>query len=158
MPTRAEFRRTICPRLSVLLAIAAVAGTVATFALWMSPNDALPPTSLISSEPNSSDWPHLRGPNYDAISAETGLANSWPAEGPPVLWGRDLGQGYSGFVVVGRRVFTQMQTLAGQFVVCLDAETGAEQWRYRYGWPWKPAGRYPGPYETKLVEAGVPHF
>ncbi|MFO0805703.1 MAG: hypothetical protein U0791_21585 [Gemmataceae bacterium] len=41
------------------------------------------------------EWPHVRGPNYDAISTEAGLVASWPAAGPPVLWTRELGQGYS---------------------------------------------------------------
>ena len=108
--------------------------------------------------PALADWPHARGPNYDAVSTETGLADEWPAEGPPVLWRRDLGQGYSGFVVAGGRVFTQFQTLAGQFVVCLDPETGAERWRHRYGWPWQPAGLYPGPYATPTWSAGKVYF
>jgi outer membrane protein assembly factor BamB len=141
----------------LLLLIGSVVGAVSTVVLWMSPAEPLP-SSFPSSETGLPDWPHLRGPKYDAISTETGLADAWPADGPPVLWRRDLGQGYSGFVVVGGRVFTQMQTLAGQFVVCLDAETGAERWRYRYGWPWQPAGRYPGPYATPTWNVGRVYF
>src|SRR5262245_12260813 len=79
------------------------------------------------------DWPQLRGPTYDGTSAQTKLAESWPAEGPPVLWVRDLGQGYSSFAVVGDRIFTQMQSLFGQYVVCLDAKTGKTIWEHRYG-------------------------
>ena len=69
-------------------------------------------------------WPHLRGPHYNGVSDETGLADSWPAGGPPVLWQIELGQGYSGFAAVGTRIYTQYQALAGQYVVCLDADTG----------------------------------
>ena len=50
-----------------------------------------------------SNWPHLRGAGYDAFSTETGLVDSWPAGGPPVLWSIELGQGYSGFIVGGGR-------------------------------------------------------
>ncbi|MBD3673904.1 MAG: polyvinylalcohol dehydrogenase, partial [Planctomycetaceae bacterium] len=32
------------------------------------------------------DWPQWRGPNRDAISQETGLLKSWPADGPPLAW------------------------------------------------------------------------
>src|SRR4051812_13844989 len=48
-------------------------------------------------ESPSSDpaWPHLRGPNYDARSAETELADAWPQTGPPVLWTKQIGAGYS---------------------------------------------------------------
>ena len=95
-----------------------------------------------------SDWPHVRGPAYDGLSAETGLVNSWPAGGPPVLWTRDLSQGYSGFVVAGGRLFTQYQTKIGQFILALDPDSGAELWRQRVGLPWQPAGAYPGPYAT----------
>src|SRR5262245_60283129 len=100
------------------------------------------------------DWPHLRGPNYDAVSAETGLVESWPKGGPPVLWSRELGQGYSGFVAAGGRVFTQLQTRTGQFAIALDPDTGTEFWRQRVDGPWQPAGAYPGPYATPTCHGG----
>ncbi len=100
------------------------------------------------------DWPHLRGPNYDAVSAETGLVEAWPEGGPPVLWARELGQGYSGFVAVGGRVYTQFQTRTGQYVIALDADSGEEVWRRRVDWPWQPAGAYPGPYATPTWHGG----
>jgi outer membrane protein assembly factor BamB len=100
------------------------------------------------------DWPHIRGPNYDAISTETGLVESWPDEGPFVLWTRELGQGYSGFVAVAGRLYTQFQSSVHQYVVCLDADTGAEIWRRRVDWPWEPAGAYPGPYATPTWHEG----
>ena len=103
-------------------------------------------------------WPHLRGPNYDAISDETDLADSWPAEGPPVLWTLELGQGYSGFVAMGNRVFTQTQSLTRQAVVCLDADTGREIWRHRYDLPYDPAGMYPGPRATPTWHDGRIYF
>lgn len=97
------------------------------------------------------DWPGIRGIHYDGHSAETGLANSWPAEGPPVLWSRELGQGYSAFVAAGGRVFTQAQSMAGQFVYCLDARSGRTIWRHRYDWPYESAGVYPGPRSTPTL-------
>ena len=104
------------------------------------------------------DWPHVRGPGYDGSSADTGLADSWPAGGPPVLWERELGQGYSGFVIADGRAFTQFQSRTGQFVVALDPDTGAEVWRRRVGWPWQPAGAYPGPYATPTWHAGRVYY
>lgn len=105
-------------------------------------------------------WPFLRGPKYDGHSAEINLADQWPAEGPPVLWSRSLGQGYSAFVARGDRVFTQTQTLSGQSVICLHADTGEAIWQYRYDWPYDAAGVYPGPratptlYEDRVYFAG----
>jgi outer membrane protein assembly factor BamB len=100
------------------------------------------------------DWPHLRGPGYDAISDETGLAVAWGESGPPRLWTRELGQGYSGFVAVGEKVWTQVQTHVAMYVLCLEADTGVEIWRQRVGWPWQAAGAYPGPYATPTWYAG----
>lgn len=100
------------------------------------------------------DWPHLRGPNHDAVSTETGLVENWPPTGPPIQWARDLGQGYSGFIAVGECVFTQCQSHVAQYVICLDAPTGKEIWRQRVDWPWQPAGAYPGPYATPTHHEG----
>lgn len=102
-------------------------------------------------EESHQGWPHIRGPHYDGRSAETGLADQWPTEGPPVLWTKELGQGYSGFVIADDRAYTQYQTLTGQFVLCLDAETGQTIWRYRYDWPFQPTGMYPGPRSTPTI-------
>lgn len=106
----------------------------------------------------SADWPHRRGPGYNAVSAETGLADSWPPEGPPILWMRPLGRGYSGFSVVGSLAFTQTQSLTAQYVVCLDAETGEAVWQHRYAWPYEPGGMYPGPRATPTWHDGRVYF
>ncbi|MGE3407181.1 MAG: PQQ-binding-like beta-propeller repeat protein [Pirellulales bacterium] len=109
-------------------------------------------------EPAAADWPFVRGPEYDGRSAEVGLAQAWPDAGPPVLWVQPLGAGYSGFVAEGERVYTQRQSLAGQFVVCLDANTGENVWEYRYGLPYEPLGLYPGPRATPTLSGGRIYF
>ena len=111
-------------------------------------------------EPDAPDtgWPHIRGANYDGISQEVQLADSWPEEGPPVLWVLDLGQGYSSWVVKDNRAYTQYQTLAGQFVICVDASSGERIWQYRYDWPFEPAGLYPGPRSTPTIANGHIYF
>ena len=91
------------------------------------------------------NWQFYRGAAFDGNSSETGLADSWPSEGPPVLWVRDLGQGYSSFVGRGDRVFTCYQKVTRQFVVCLDASTGKTLWEHSYDWSYQTAGLYPGP-------------
>ena len=104
--------------------------------------------ALFLISPVRADWPHLRGPSFDGVSTETGLADAWPARGPPQLWTRELGQGHSGFIVAQGRVYTQRQTLGGQTVLCLDLDTGTTIWETRYDWAWQPGGAYPGPYAT----------
>jgi outer membrane protein assembly factor BamB len=96
----------------------------------------------------------LRGPHYDGVSSETELAAVWPERGPPLLWTRELGQGYSGFIVAGGKIYTQRQSLAGQYLVCLHPDTGETVWEHRYDWSWQPRGAYPGPYATPTWHAG----
>lgn len=83
------------------------------------------------------DWPQLRGPARDGISAETGLLRSWPEGGPRVIWRKPLGEGYSGLSVVGGRIYTMYGRGADEFVACLDAANGTEIWRFRVDANWK---------------------
>ena len=99
----------------------------------------------------AADWPHWRGPTHDGHATAESLVDRFPEGGPPVLWIRDLGQGYSSFAVAGERVYTQTQSLYEQSLVCLDANTGRTIWSYSYGWPYDGGGLYPGPRSTPAV-------
>ena len=37
------------------------------------------------------DWPTFRGPNHSGVSAEKGLLDTWPADGPKLLWKKAAG-------------------------------------------------------------------
>jgi outer membrane protein assembly factor BamB len=82
--------------------------------------------------PTGPDWPQWRGPNRDGVSTETGLLTPWPEDGPKVLWNKPTGDGYSSMAVARGRVFTMVQDGEDEAVVCWDAETGAERWRFKY--------------------------
>ncbi len=111
-----------------------------------------------ASPSKNQDWSTIRGPAWNSKSLEIGLAEHWPLEGPPVLWTRDLGQGYSAFIAWDQFVATQYQDLAGQYIVCMFADTGATKWQYRYGWAYDPAGVYPGPRSTPVYDNGFVYF
>ncbi|MEQ1830241.1 MAG: PQQ-binding-like beta-propeller repeat protein, partial [Pirellula sp.] len=113
---------------------------------------------LYAQSPSTSDWPNMRGPSWDGISQVTGIVNAWGKEGPPILWTRELGQGYSSFIAWENRVATQYQNLAGQYVLCLEAETGKTLWQYRYGMPFDPVSLYPGPRSTPCFSDGFVYF
>jgi outer membrane protein assembly factor BamB len=106
------------------------------------------PVTISPKATEETNWPNWRGLHYDGRSAETDLADTWPAEGPPVLWMREIGQGYSSVIAVENCVYTQSQTLTEQKVLALDAQTGETVWEHRYGWPYDPGGMYPGPRST----------
>lgn len=112
---------------------------------------------LESSQADTS-WPQLMGPTFDGHSQEEDLADSWPEDGPPILWTRELGQGYSGCIAVGDRVYTQTQSLYRQSLVCLSARTGEEIWAHHYGWPYDGGGLYPGPRSSPTWYNGRIYF
>ena len=103
-------------------------------------------------------WPHLRGPNYNSTCDETSLAETWPDEGPLVLWVKEIGQGYSGFSAVGGRIWTQRQTSYFQTVMCLGGSTGRLVWEHKYGLTYQAAGMYPGPRATPTWHDGRVYF
>jgi hypothetical protein len=75
---------------------------------------------------STTNWPTIRGAAFDGHSSEKELADRWPAEGPPVLWSRELGQGYSAFIAWDQCVATQYQHLSGQYLICMEADADNE--------------------------------
>jgi outer membrane protein assembly factor BamB len=89
--------------------------------------------SIASQERATKDWPRWRGPHGDGICRETGLLKRWPDNGPPILWKVDLGGGYSSVTVAEGRLYTHTaKDKKVEIVLCLDAATGKEIWRYGY--------------------------
>jgi outer membrane protein assembly factor BamB len=82
----------------------------------------------------AADWPQWRGINRDGKSAETGLLDSWPRGGPPLVWkAQGLGEGYAGSSVAGGRLFIQGQQGDTEYVLALDANTGKKLWQVTTG-------------------------
>jgi outer membrane protein assembly factor BamB len=98
---------------------------------------ALVPAILaLASLARGGDWPQFMGPNSDGTSAEKGLARSWPAEGPKVLWTSKLGSGYGGAAVRGGKVCLMDRVDQKQDVLrCLDLDTGREDWSFAWEAP-----------------------
>ncbi|HVS13540.1 MAG TPA: PQQ-binding-like beta-propeller repeat protein [Thermoanaerobaculia bacterium] len=97
--------------------------------------------ALTSPALSTDDWPQWLGPARDGTSPETGLLAAWPAEGPPVVWRRPLGQGFSAVTVRGDRLYTLesegvtrdglIEDASHEYVVSLAASDGATLWRTR---------------------------
>jgi outer membrane protein assembly factor BamB len=80
-------------------------------------------------------WPCFRGENLDIISTQDmPLAQSWPDQGPPLLWDIDLGEGYAGAAVHKGRVYIIDYDRENQkdAIRCLSLADGGEIWRYSY--------------------------
>src|SRR6266446_3903335 len=82
----------------------------------------------------ASDWPEVRGPNRDGLSAETNLPERWSPEGENLVWQAPYG-GLSGPVVLGDRIYLQNMVGEGaelqERIVSLDANTGKLVWEKR---------------------------
>jgi outer membrane protein assembly factor BamB len=78
-------------------------------------------------------WTQWGGSGQDFVAEDShGLAAAWPESGPPQLWSRDLGDGYSAILYEDGRLYTMYRAGAQEAVLCLDAATGKTIWEHRY--------------------------
>lgn len=76
------------------------------------------------------DWPGFLGPRGTAISGETGLLQTWPAGGPPILWKKKVGEGYAAPAVLGDRLVFFHRVGDEEVAECMMPETGETLWRF----------------------------
>jgi outer membrane protein assembly factor BamB len=74
------------------------------------------------------DWPGFRGPSRDGVVRGTRIGTDWDVKPPRLVWKQLVGPAWSSLAVVGDRLFTQEQRGHSEAVVCLDANTGRENW------------------------------
>jgi len=98
--------------------------------------------ALLSSVASADDWPQWQGPNRDAISAEHGLLQEWPKDGPPLAWKiNGLGGGYSGPSVAGGRIFGMSNRGDDEVAWAVSETDGKSLWvttlgpAYDQSWP-----------------------
>ena len=77
-------------------------------------------------------WTQFGGPSRSFHAPAGELAAAWPDGGPPVKWRRVLGDGYSGVLVDGDRLYTMYRRDGKEVVVCLERETGVTRWEHEY--------------------------
>jgi len=100
------------------------------------------------------DWPQWRGPGRDDVSKEKGLLKKWPTDGPKRLWvNEDAGLGYSGFAIVGGKLYTLGLYDAEEKLICIDTATGKKQWETAVGAMYKNKWGN-GPRSTPTVAGG----
>jgi len=99
------------------------------------------------------EWPQFGGPHRNFMTDSTGLAAQWSAAGPPQLWSRALGEGYSGIAVDHGMLYTMYRNGADEVVIALDAATGKTRWEHPYPAPMNGLAleNGPGPHTTPLI-------
>lgn len=95
------------------------------------------------------DWPQWLGPKRDAVWRETGILQTFPPNGPKLLWRTPVGPGYSGPTVSAGRVyltdrlrpsnaeatadpFARTLTQGAERVHCFNEADGKLLWTHQY--------------------------
>jgi outer membrane protein assembly factor BamB len=81
---------------------------------------------------SAADWPRFLGPNGDNTSAETNLLEGWSTNGPPILWEKSVGTGYSAPSVIGGVIVLYHRLGDEEIVAAMDATTGQTKWEHKY--------------------------
>ena len=81
------------------------------------------------------DWPQWGGPDRNFTVEGRQLSRSWGEDGPPQLWTRPLGGGFSSIVSDGNRLYTMFRDGDDEIVIALDPKKGKTRWEHRYAAP-----------------------
>lgn len=101
------------------------------------------------------DWPQFLGPARNGVSVETNFAASWPADGPPVKWKKNVGAGFSGPVAAHGKLILFHRKDEKEIIDCLDAKTGAVVWHFDYPTAYRDDfGFDDGPRATPSISGG----
>ena len=88
--------------------------------------------SLFVQSAFAGDWPEFMGPARDQTSPETEILDSMPAGGPPLLWDKEIGTGYSAPSVRGKLLVLHHRVAGEEVVEAFDAASGESRWRFGY--------------------------
>src|SRR4051812_35734639 len=103
----------------------------------------------------AADWPQFLGPTRNGVYPGADLATSWPKDGPPILWQRKVGAGFSGPAVASGRLILFDRVDDKEIVECLDAITGKAVWTFDYPTAYRDDfGFDEGPRATPAISDG----
>ena len=100
-------------------------------------------------------WPSILGPGRDGRSSETGILRQWPEGGPPLVWSRRVGEGYSMPAVAGGRLYHFDRDGDETRLVALEADSGRQLWEARAPTAYRDYYGYSnGPRASPLIDEG----
>lgn len=101
------------------------------------------------------DWPNWNGPKWSGMSDETGFASTWPEDGLPAKWTKEIGIGFSSMSVQGERLLAMGHVDGKEKVWCLNATTGEDIWVHEYPGELLPNLHEGGPGATPTIHDGL---
>jgi outer membrane protein assembly factor BamB len=87
---------------------------------------------MLQSAAAAQDWPQILGPGRNGIYTGAPIVASFPRTGPPLLWKRDVGAGFSGPAVAGGKLVLFHRVNNRETVEAMDAVTGKTLWSFDY--------------------------
>jgi len=98
---------------------------------------------LAASGGSGAIWPCFHGPGRNNLSTDNGLLETWPENGPPLLWtASGIGYGYSSIAIAADRIFTTGMIDKQTHVTAMDL-TGKILWQQVNGQSWEATKRQP---------------
>ena len=108
--------------------------------------------SVVSS---GQDWPQFRGPSRDGVVPGQESLPEFPVGGPPLVWERAVGSGFSAPAVVGGRLLLFHRQGGLEVVEALQAADGERIWDFSYETAYKDDfGFENGPRATPVIANG----
>lgn len=102
----------------------------------------------------TSDWPIFLGPSGTGVTVDAGISDHWPQPGPPIVWSKRIGAGYSSPSVRDGKLVIHHRLRNSEIVECLHAETGEPIWKIDYTSDFRdPYGYNNGPRCSPLLTA-----
>ena len=116
------------------------------------PAQSKAPDAAVSPKGAPTDWPVFLGPSGTGITVDAGLADHWPKAGPPIVWSKHIGSGYSSPSVRAGKLVVHHRLRNESIVECLNAATGDSIWKVEYESTFTdPYGYNNGPRCTPLL-------
>ncbi|MEO0447767.1 MAG: PQQ-binding-like beta-propeller repeat protein, partial [Verrucomicrobiota bacterium] len=113
-----------------------------------------PSSESIADFSGEAEWPGFRGPGREGHVFGHRYATDWEKTPPVLMWKIPVGPAWSSFAVHGSHLFTQEQRGEAEWVICYDADTGAEIWGTAIDGRFEDPVGGPGPRATPEVVDG----
>lgn len=85
--------------------------------------------------PSSAQCRQFGGARQDFKVECRKLAYEWPEEGPPILWSRELGEGYTAVLADGDSLYATYRKSGRDHVAALRAKNGETTWDFEFDAP-----------------------
>lgn len=119
--------------------------------------------SLLGVSVSAEDWPEFRGRGRQGVWTETGILETFPADGLKILWRTPVKAGFSGPAVADGRIyltdFEETQKPKGtERAIALDEKTGQVLWTQSWPVDYRGMSYGYGPRATPTVDGARVYF